>query len=123
MPVQPSDKDFEAASVWKLTIPENLNADGLSHHEDAFVRISYEGDVARVYADGKLIEDNFWNGKPMYVRLSELRGHEVELRILPFHKEYPVYLQPAQRELLQKRGGSLLKVNEVTIVRRITDGI
>lgn len=123
VPLQPSDQDFEAASVWKLTIPENMNADGLSHHEDAFVRISYEGDVARVYADGKLIEDNFWNGKPMYVRLSELRGHKVELRILPFHKDYPVYLQPAQRELLQKRGGSLLKVNDITIVRRITDGI
>lgn len=123
VPVQPSDKDFESASVWKIAIPENAGADDSLSPNDTFVRINYEGDVARVYADGKLIEDNFWNGKPMYVRLSELRGHKVELRILPLYQDYPIYLQPAQRELLQKRGGHLLKVNDITLVRRITNSL
>lgn len=123
VPVQPSDKDFDSASVWKIAIPEDVGADDSLSPNDTFVRINYEGDVARVYADGKLIEDNFWNGKPMYVRLSELRGHKVELRILPLYQDYPIYLQPTQRELLQKRGGHLLKVNDITLVRRITNSL
>nr|MCR4860683.1 beta-galactosidase [Bacteroidales bacterium] len=43
---QPSEADFEAAAVWTLPVPE------VSAPEDWFLEIDYDGDVARVYADG-----------------------------------------------------------------------
>lgn len=110
--VQPSDDDFKQAAKWTLTFPDDTDA-------DTFLRIDYEGDVARIYADGRLMQDNFWNGQPMYVRAANLKGKRVELRILPLYSDYPVYLQPAQRELLQQSGNRLLKLNEVSIVKRV----
>ena len=59
---------------------------------------SYQGDAARIYADGILVEYNFWNGKPTLVRLSDLIGKHVELKILPFGKGYPIYLQAKEKE-------------------------
>ena len=58
--------------------------------DNTFIQINYQGDCARVYADGKLVEDNFWNGKPMLVRTSELEGKRVELKILPLRKDAPI---------------------------------
>ena len=37
--------------------------------------------IQRIYADGILVEYNFWNGKPTLVRLSDLIGKHVELKI------------------------------------------
>ena len=85
---QPVESDFEKAAVWNIA---NLNE--LNQNLDLYLQISYRGDVARIYADGQLVEDNFWNGKPMLVRLSDLVGRKVELRILPLGKDYPIYLQ------------------------------
>lgn len=131
----PTDKDFEQAAKWELCVK---NADG-SHlftwnsapieqalstltaaPSDYFLRINYLGDCARVYADGKLVMDNFWNGKPMLVRLSDLAGKKVELRILPLGKDYPIYLQQAQRTALQQaESDRLLQLQGIEIVRRV----
>lgn len=112
----PSDADFEQAAVWKLTGLENLT----DHADNLFIRIHYKGDVARVYADGKLVEDNFWNGKPMLVRVADVQGKQIEIRILPLGKEYPIYLQAAQREVLSEASGSLLSLDNVELVERHT---
>lgn len=50
----PVEADFSKAAVW--TLPA---ATRYSNPQDLFMRISYKGDVARVYADGRLVEDNF----------------------------------------------------------------
>lgn len=112
---QPSDKDFDNASVWSITL------DGLTDRElsDLFLKIDYKGDVARIYANGKLVEDNFWNGKPMLVRLSELAGKSVELRILPLGKDYPIYLQSTQKAQLNSAEGEyLLSLDHIEIIER-----
>ena len=77
----PVDKDFEDAAVWEISGLESLSSSG-----DLYLQINYRGDVARVYADGQLVEDNYWNGKSMLVRMSDLVGKRVELRILPLGK-------------------------------------
>ena len=71
--------------------------------DNAFIQFAYEGDVARVYADGELIEDNFYNGKPMLIRASQLIGKRVIIRILPISKDYPIYFQPEQRVRLESQ--------------------
>lgn len=85
---EPSDEDFEAASVYRITIPANSKTDG-----NNIICINYQGDCARLYANGKLIQDNFYNGRPMLYGLWRLPDgcNELELRILPIQKDMPVY--------------------------------
>ncbi len=81
----PSDNDFNAAAVYTITLPDSLSG---------LMTIRYRGDVARLYADGKLIDDNFYNGRPFCYALSRLpKGcRQLELRILPLQANMPVYL-------------------------------
>lgn len=90
----PEDSDFEQAAVYKI---KNLpNAD---EREGILLNIDYRGDVARLYCDGKLIADNFYNGRPMLLGLWRLpaEASELELRILPLQKDMPVYF-PAEAD-------------------------
>jgi hypothetical protein len=112
----PVDKDFEAAAVWEISGLESLSSSG-----DLYLQINYRGDVARVYADGQLVEDNYWNGKSMLVRMSDLVGKRVELRILPLGKDFPIYLQRAQRALLDAvPNGQLLSLDSIKVIERTT---
>lgn len=81
----PSDEDFNAAAVYTITLPDSLSG---------LMTIRYRGDVARLYAEGKLIDDNFYNGCPFCYALSRLpKGcRQLELRILPLQPNMPVYL-------------------------------
>jgi hypothetical protein len=93
----PDDAAFKAAAVWKLdlsTIPPN------AHVHDAFLSIVYQGDEARLSRGKQLLDDNFWNGLPWQVGLRELSGdwrapRELELRILPLPRNFPMYLERA----------------------------
>lgn len=142
---QPSNADFEQAAIYRLDIdttalladitapladitaplangslaPDGNHPWSNPNLEDAFLQISYRGDVARVYADGRLVADNFWNGKPMLVRLSSLVGKKVELRILPLAKDAPIYLQQPQRAILDAAPDSgLLSLDAANLIVR-----
>jgi [acyl-carrier-protein] S-malonyltransferase len=80
----PTDADFEEAAVYSIALPDTL---------DGLLTIRYRGDVARLYANGKLIDDNFYNGRLFQYALWRLPKdcHQLELRILPLQKEMPVY--------------------------------
>ena len=113
---QPTESDWEKAATWTIS---NLNE--LNENLNLYLQIHYQGDAARIYADGQLVEDNFWNGKPMLVRLSDLVGKKVELRILPLGKNYPIYLQQAQRkELDNAPNGVLLSLDSIKVIERAT---
>ena len=112
---QPVPADFDAAAVWTLSVPT------VDKPEDWFLEIDYDGDVARVYADGRLVEDNFWNGRRMLVRVSDLAGRSAELRILPLRKDAPIYLQQAQRATLEAASGdTLLALRGIRLIHRVT---
>ena len=114
---QPIESDWDKAATWTIS---NLNE--LNENLDLYLQISYRGDIARIYADGRLIEDNFWNGKPMLVRLSDLVGKHVELKILPLGKDYPIYLQKEQKAELDKApNGILLSLDGIQILERKTE--
>lgn len=118
---QPSNADFDKAAVWTLDTPSFTNLAKGQSDDDVFLVVNYRGDCARVYADGILVQDNFWNGKPMLVRASQLRGKKVELRILPMGKDYPIYLQKEQKEELEKAGSQgMLSLDGIRILRRRT---
>lgn len=113
----PVEADWSQAAKWKLTLnttPSTLSSD--------FLSISYRGDVARVLVDGRLVADNYWNGKPLLLRGSDLIGHhDVELQILPLGQDYPIYLQREQRAQLDAApDGILCSVDDVQLLRRVT---
>lgn len=117
---QPSDKDFEQAAVWTMVMPNLAEPSRQLTSDDIFLEISYRGDCARIYANGVLVQDNFWNGKPMLVRASQLQGKSIELRILPMGKDYPIYLQSAQKAELERASDKtgLLSLDGIRILRR-----
>ncbi len=81
----PTDADFRDAAVYAIDIPDE--------RDGRLLDISYRGDVARLYADGKLVADNFYNGRPFLYGLWRLPDgcRRLELRILPLQKDMPVY--------------------------------
>lgn len=85
---EPQDADFDKAAVYKIKVaPEAITK------FRRLLRIDYRGDVARLYANGKLIADNFYNGRPFLYGLWRLPEGctELELRILPLQPNMPVY--------------------------------
>lgn len=84
----PEDEDFEDAAIYRISnLPEADKRDNL------LLNISYRGDVARLYCNGKFIGDNFYNGRPMQYGLWRLPADatELELRILPLQEDMPIY--------------------------------
>lgn len=81
----PSDSDFDDAARYVIPVPEK--------RVGKLLEIDYRGDVARIYADGHLVADNFYNGRPMLLGLWRLPDgcKEIELRILPLQPDMPVY--------------------------------
>ena len=104
---EPVDEDFEQAAVYTIDLPV-LNRQGL------LLNIDYRGDVARLYADGKLLDDNFYNGRPFQYALWRLPKdcRQLKLRILPLQKDMPVYFP---READTTPGE---QVNQVTIINQ-----
>lgn len=111
---QPSDEDFENAAVWEFD--NKFFGVGMNN---VFLKIYYHGDVARVYADGKLVEDNFWNGKPFYVRLSDIADKKVEIKILPLGKKYPIYFQPEQKKDIDNQPADMIvNIDKIELVAK-----
>jgi len=86
----PDDGDFAQAAVYEISLSDTTLT---SHHSRRLLRIDYRGDVARLYADGQLVADNFYNGRPMLFGLWRLPEgtRKLELRILPMQQDMPVY--------------------------------
>lgn len=83
---EPSDEDFNQAAVYTIDLPD-------VDRTNLLLNIDYRGDVARLYADGKLIDDNFYNGRPFLYGLWRLPKDckQLELCILPLQKDMPIY--------------------------------
>jgi len=113
VPLAPEDSDFEAAASWKIQLPCVDSSAG-----KVFLRITYKGDVARFYADGKLLTDNFYNGTPWIIGLDHVpcrqRDH-LELKILPLRNQAPIYL-PGGARPAPSPAGQIATLEEVQAV-------
>ena len=89
---EPVDSDFEQAAVYVVSLPDTVG-------EKTLLDIDYRGDCARLYANGKLVDDNFYNGRHFQYGLWRLpKGTaKLELRILPLLPGEPVYF-PAEAD-------------------------
>ena len=106
---EPTDEDFEQAAVYRIDL-SSLHPSPFTIHQ--LLKITYQGDCARLYANGKLIADQFQYGRPFLYGLWRLPKDckELELRILPMQEKMPVYL-PREAD---KTPGECVKKVEIT---------
>jgi hypothetical protein len=106
--LEPTDADFARASVWSIQLPERL----VTGDAPAFLRIRYQGDVARLYAGERLLTDNFYKGTPFEVGLWRLTPEErragLTLKILPLRRDAPIYLPRAAWPKFNAHGEALI---------------
>jgi hypothetical protein len=104
MPQAPEDADFAGAATWSLKLPAQ-SMDGLS---DIFLRVHYAGDVARLSLDGRLLDDDFYNGSAWEVGLKrflpESFGKKLEVSVLPLPRKAPIYLDARAWETMNAEG-------------------
>jgi hypothetical protein len=113
---EPSDEDFNQAAVWRIKLPTDGDPE-----RDLLLRIHYEGDVARLYLDGKLVADDFYNGREFDLGLkrfgADAYGKELLLKILPLQKDAPIFIAP---QAIPKFGDidSIVRVNSIEVIER-----
>ena len=88
----PSDSAWAGAARYRFSVP----AAALDSASDVILEIRYVGDVARLYAGDRLLNDNFFNGTPWRISArryrEEIARGDLELRILPLRGDAPVYI-------------------------------
>ncbi len=104
MPTAPEDADFVGAAAWTLKIP----AQSMTGLSDIFLRVHYAGDVARLSLQGRLLDDDFYNGRTWEIGLKrflpEAFGKNLEVSILPLPRSAPIYLDARALEPLDADG-------------------
>ena len=83
---QPSDAEFAQAAVWRVKLPKDLDLAA-----DPVLRIRYQGDVARLLLNGRLVTDDFYNGNVWEIGLRRIAREVIEgdlrIAILPLRKD------------------------------------
>jgi beta-galactosidase len=92
----PDDSAFKNAAAWRIAMPVH-ELSGLS---DVFLRIDYVGDIGRLYAGQRLLDDDYYHGATWEVglkRFAPLAGRNLTLDVLPLRKDAPIYFSPKAR--------------------------
>ncbi len=111
----PPETELPQAAQWSIAIPPG-SMQGLS---DVLLEIRYNGDLARLYADHRLLDDNFYNGQPWSIGLSRFLNAQgsgsFELSVLPLRSDAPVYFELPQK-LQFPLGGQIVQLESVKAV-------
>jgi beta-galactosidase len=114
----PTDADFADAAVWRIKLPPDTATD-----RDLLLRFHYVGDVARLYLDGKLIDDNFYNGNTFDLGLRrfapDVYHKELLLKVLPLKKDAPIYV-PVEAMPKFDHGDSAVELNGIDVIENRT---
>lgn len=93
------------AAQWALHLTPAVIPPGVSNF---FLRIAYTGDEARLQSEGKLLDDNFFNGQPWLIGLDRIAANRtippLDLLLLPIRADAPVYLPETARARIDKTG-------------------
>lgn len=120
----PKDADFAAAAVWRIALPNKID-----FRRRPMLRFNYVGDVARVVLGGRLLTDDFYNGRPRDLGLwrfeSELPTQSLTFEVLPLQKEAPIFMAASARPdfgeraaVADLRGVDLVQATTFTITAR-----
>jgi hypothetical protein len=91
----PAGDDWKRAAEWQFALPKAPSA---STGMRQFLKIRYAGDVARLSVNGRLLDDNFSDGRPWLVGLERFRaataGKPLQLAIYPLRPHAPIFFEP-----------------------------
>lgn len=111
----PEEAAFKGAARWSIRVPDVKSADV----GEVLLRITYQGDVARIYAAGRLITDDFYHGAPWEIGLRGIPASDLkqglELQILPLRQDAPIYLATGVKPLIPA-GGQVAQLAEVRVL-------
>lgn len=101
----PQEADWQQAARYTIHLP------AVAHSNHPLLSITYQGDCARLYADGRLVADHYQYGRPFLYGLWRLPAGctTLELLILPLQAGAPIYL-PREAD---KTPGEQLKTIEI----------
>lgn len=112
----PDDSEFQLAAKWAISIPHSLESSTISN---MFLRIAYTGDVARLWVDGELLDDNFNNGTSWTIGLRrfipKIGDGPLELSILPLRREAPIFLERRFRPSFGGKG-QIVDLKSATLI-------
>ena len=113
---EPTDADFDQAAVWHIDLPAGIASD-----QGDLLRIRYVGDVARIYCGGKLLDDDFYNGKPLDFGVDsfgpDVFSRGLDLKILPFQRKAPIYLDDRAKAAFGSKQ-AIDQVDRIDLVRQ-----
>jgi hypothetical protein len=96
MAMQPEDADFAQAAVWRVKLPAGVDAT-----RDLRLRVRYTGDVIRAYLGDHLLEDDFYNARPLEISLRRcgpaVYQEGLLLKLLPLRQDAPIYLTDSSK--------------------------
>jgi len=99
VPLAPDDASYDQATRLRLRLPDQIP----TGQGRVLLAIDYLGDAARLYADGKLVDDHFYDGEPWLVGVDRFASAErwpaFELAIIATG-DLPVFLEPAAQSRL-----------------------
>jgi beta-galactosidase len=115
--IAPDDAAFDGAARWSIHVSD-VKSPAVAQ---VLLRIVYQGDVARIYAGGRLLTDDFYHGAPWEIGLQDIAAADLkkglDLQILPMRGDAPIYLAseaklsiPATGQIARLTGIRLLPV-------------
>lgn len=120
--LQPIPEAFASAATWSLKLPQPLGRQA----EDVLLELDFVGDVGRVFAGTRLLDDWYYNGQRWQIGLRQFGlkpGQELKLAVLPLRADAPVYIDAAHRpsfaagqaQVAELRGARLLPIRRIAI--------
>ncbi|MBT0570879.1 beta-galactosidase [Curvibacter sp. CHRR-16] len=112
VPLAPSDAAYEQASQWEIIMPTAGPGDA----QRVILALDYVGDAARLYANGQLVDDHYWDGETWRIGIDRFaldgRWPCLVLKVLAVNPALPIYLEDKARAQLRAHphGADVLSV-------------
>ncbi|HEV6965294.1 MAG TPA: glycoside hydrolase family 35, partial [Roseateles sp.] len=120
--LQPAPEAFGSAATWSLQLPRPL----APRAEDVLLELDFVGDIGRVFAGSRMLDDWYYNGQRWQIGLGQFDlepGQTLSLSVLPLRADAPIYIDAAHRpafaegqtQVAELRGARLLPLRRVAI--------
>jgi len=94
--IQPLPENFKAAGAWQI----NIAREQLKGMDDALLQIDFVGDIGRLYAGTRLLDDWYYSGYQWQIGLRQqaaLLDQPLTVSVLPLRADAPIYLPKEAR--------------------------
>lgn len=94
--LQPTPESFRSAAAWQISVPR-AQLKGL---DEAYLQIDFVGDIGRLFAGTRMLDDWYYSGYQWQVGLKQfesLLNQPLTLTVLPLRADAPIYIPKESR--------------------------